>query len=90
MDEFYNLFPLLNIGIAYLIYSTLQSEKVTKHIDAGGLIHNGGRVCGIGIISFLISMGTFIVIYYIYMRFYRLYRLFEKQRVAIINRTKVL
>jgi len=61
-----NIIPIIYTGIAYLIFSMHQSEKVTQHIDAGGLVHEWGRVFGIGIISLLVTVSTLFAAIYVF------------------------
>lgn len=60
------IIPILYTAIAYGLFHKIQSEKATQHINAGGLIHNWGRVIGVGIIGLMITIIPIFAIAYTY------------------------
>lgn len=61
VNEPNSIIPIIYSGIAYLLYHKFQSKAVTKHIDAGGLIHSWGRAFCIGIISLIVTVSIMYV-----------------------------
>lgn len=60
------LIPIVYTAIAYGLFHKIQSEKATQHINSGGLIHNWGRVIGVGVIGLLITILPIFAIAYTY------------------------
>jgi hypothetical protein len=50
------IIPIAYTAIAFGLFKKYQEEKTLEHINQGGLIHNWGRVIGVGIIGILITM----------------------------------
>jgi len=60
------IIPIIYTAIAYGLFHKIQSEKAAQHINAGGLIHNWGRVIGVGIIGLMITILPIFAIAYTY------------------------
>lgn len=60
------LIPVVYTAIAYGLFHKIQSERATQHISSGGLVHNWGRVIGVGVIGLLITILPVFAIAYTY------------------------
>ena len=50
------IIPIAYTAIAFGLFKKYQEEKTAEHINQGGLIHNWGRVIGVGVVGLLITM----------------------------------
>ena len=60
------VFPIMYTAIIYGIFKKLQEEKVTAHIDRGGLVYGWGRVVLVGIIGLIITTTLFFAFAFVY------------------------
>jgi hypothetical protein len=57
--------PLVYTGLAFYLVQHFQGEKIKAHVAAGGKVHSGGRVLGVGLAGLVLTVVP--VIAYVYL-----------------------